>query len=236
MQNPFGTAGKSVREMAKRRRRIIYFILIIVIFLTVVGVIFLADRRNLPKVGGWALAILAFLYLLPSIADLFLKKPEKEYGQMKRGAVGEEQVGALLAQLDPKNYVVMHDQKSPYGNIDHIVYDSRGTIFLLETKSHSGTVTSVNGKLLLNNHNFEKDIIKQALDNAYWLKEKLEKDLGVNAWITVVLVFTNAFVAPGKPIKNVHCVNKLYLLKFIQRTKASSPTGMKLWEKKNYIF
>ncbi len=235
MQNQFGTAGKSVREMARQRRRTIYFILAIVTILTLADVIFLANNNNVRLIGGGAtLVILVLLYLLPSIADRFLKKPEKEYGQMKRGAVGEEVVGALLAQLGA-DYVVQHDTISPYGNIDHIVYDSRGNIFMLETKSHRGRVTAEGEKLLLNGHDFEKDILHQALNNSFWLKEKLEAKLGVQAWITPVLVFTKAFVTFRKPIKGVHYLHKKYLLEFILKNRASSPAGVKLWEIKRKV-
>ena len=124
----------------------------------------------------------------------------------------------------------MHDQVSPYGNIDHIVYDKRGNIFMLETKSHGRNVKAQGDQLLLNGHTFEKDIIGQSLANSFWLKEKIEAELKVKAWITPVLVFTNAFVEFGNPIKKVHYMNKKYLVPFLQRTNAGSPAGLKLWE------
>ncbi len=49
-------------------------------------------------------------------------------------------------------------------------------------------------------------------------------------FITLALVFTNAFVEFGKPIKGVYYTNKKYLVEFLQRTNAGSPAGLKLWE------
>jgi hypothetical protein len=109
MQNTFGTAGKSTRDMQMRRRRIIYIVMGVLTVITIAGAIFLANKQNWYRVGGWALLILIFLYLLPPIANRILKKPEKELAQFRRGAVGEEAVGALLAQLDPHIYLMMRD-------------------------------------------------------------------------------------------------------------------------------
>jgi len=50
-----------------------------------------------------------------------------------------------------------------------------------------------------------------------------------------VLVFTNAFVNFGKPVKGVYYLNKKYLLKLIAEHKAPSPAGLKLWEMRRRI-
>jgi hypothetical protein len=62
------------------------------------------------------------------------------------------------------------------------------------------------------------------------LKEKVETKLGLNAWILPVLVFTNAYVVPGKQIRGVNFMNKSFLLGFLKKTNASSAAGLKLWE------
>jgi hypothetical protein len=46
----------------------------------------------------------------------------------------------------------------------------------------------------MNGHDPEKDFIAQALSNTYWLKEKIDSLIDVQAWIVPILVFTNAFV------------------------------------------
>ena len=54
------------------------------------------------------------------------------------------------------DYMIMHDWTSPYGNIDHIVYDKTGNIFILETKSHYGKVTASGDQLLATGTHLKK--------------------------------------------------------------------------------
>lgn len=56
-----------------------------------------------------------------------------------RGALAEEQVGALLEQLPPEEWHVIHDASFGHGNVDHILIGPTG-IFTVETKSHPGPV------------------------------------------------------------------------------------------------
>lgn len=229
MNNQFGVAGKSTREGGRKKRGTAVGIAVFAIIAVLIGA-FLINNAKAFGLGGIAiLIILVGMRILPDIIDRPLTRALKQEKQYNRGAKGEEQVGDILAQLG-NDFVVMHDQVSPYGNIDHIVYDKRGNIFMLETKSHWGRVSAQGDQLLLNGHAFEKNIISQSLANSFWMKEKIEADLKVKAWITPVLVFTNAFVEFGKPIKGVYYTNKKYLLQFLQRTNTSSPAGKKLWE------
>ena len=117
----------------------------------------------------------------------------------------------------------MHDIESPYGNIDHIVIGKNAGIFLLETKAHGGKV-EVNGETLLVNGKLpEKDFIAQALRNSYWLRDEISQIVGDKPWITPILVFTNAFVPPTRPVKGVSIINKKYLLNFLQKPTDPTP-------------
>jgi hypothetical protein len=228
MTNQFGQAGKSTREGADKRRKTAIIIAIGAVLLAVIGCVVVNNPKAFGVGSGGVLLILAGMWLLLKFIDRPLTRLKKQERQYNRGARGEEQVGQLLSQLS-SNFVVMHDVASLYGNIDHIVYDNRGNIFMVETKSHGGRVASQGDQLLLNGHAFEKDIVGQCLANSIWMKEKIESRLKMKAWITPVLVFSNAFVEFGKPIKGVYYTNKKYLLQFLQRTNASSPAGAKLW-------
>ena len=84
-----------------------------------------------------------------------------------------------------------------------------------------------------NRYAFENFIIGEYLAKINHMKKKIGTRLKAIAWIKPVLVFTNAFVEFGKPIKGVYYTNKKFLLQFLQRTNASSPAGLKLWEMKN---
>lgn len=56
-----------------------------------------------------------------------------------RGAVAEEQVGALLDTLPPERWRVIHDASLGRGNVDHIAIGPPG-LFTIETKSHPGPI------------------------------------------------------------------------------------------------
>ncbi len=59
--------------------------------------------------------------------------------QRDRGAMAEEQVGALLDGLARERWRVVHDVSLGRGNVDHIVIGPPG-LFTIETKSHPGPV------------------------------------------------------------------------------------------------
>jgi len=96
---------------------------------------------------------------------------------------------------------VLHDIESPYGNIDHIVIGKNNGIFLLETKAHGGKVTIERGHTLGQREATEKDFIAQCLRNTYWLRDEVEKVVGLKPWISPILVFTNAFISATRPVK-----------------------------------
>ena len=59
--------------------------------------------------------------------------------RQNRGALAEEQVGALLDRLPRDRWRVVHDATLGRGNVDHIVIGPPG-VFTIETKSHPGPV------------------------------------------------------------------------------------------------
>ncbi len=66
-----------------------------------------------------------------------------------RGAMAEEQVGALLDGLPQEKWRVVHDVSLGRGNVDHIVIGPPG-VFTIETKSHPGPIRAsrVHGAML----------------------------------------------------------------------------------------
>jgi hypothetical protein len=79
-----------------------------------------------------------------------------------------------------------------------------------------------------------KDFIAQALNNTYWLKEKIGNTMNAQVWISPVLVFTNAFVERTVPIKGVTIINKKFLLNILQRSNAKGRNSA-LWENREKI-
>ncbi len=177
MWNLYRHAGRSTREEARKKRNNAIYYSLFAIAVIVIAYLLITNHKVLGLSGGVALVLLFIMWLAPDIFEKFLRKNKKQVRQYNQEAKGEEQVGELLAQLGD-DYIIMHDWTSPYGNIDHIVYDKTSNIFILETKSHFGKVTASGDQLLLNGHPFEKDIIHQALNNTFWVKEKWEPSWG----------------------------------------------------------
>lgn len=223
-----GQAGKSTREMASRRRRNAIIMAAVAMVMVIAVGLLLQNSKALGIGGIGVLILLMLLRIIPDIADSKVSKKKKEERRAVRGAIAEERVGDLLEQLG-EDYCVFHDIASPYGNIDHIVLGKHNGVFLIETKSHGGKVSVVEGKILVNGKQPEKDFIAQSLKNAYWLRDKLSKAIGEKVWITPVVVFTNAFVPPTKPVKGVHILNKKYLNLLIDKRKAPPEIATKLW-------
>ncbi len=222
-------AGLSTRKMAQKRRRTINLILLGVLIIGIVLALIIDNWKTLGLGGGTVLGLFLLLRLLPDLIDKPIKRRQKAKRRADRGAKAEEILGDLLSNLN-KDFLVLHDVSSPYGNIDHIVIGKNNGVFLLETKAHGGRVEVLPNRLLVNGKPPEKDFIKQTLRNTYWLRDEIEKVTGKKVWINAVIVFTNAFVPFEKPIKGIQVVNKKFLINLIeQRTKPSADSSM-IWE------
>jgi len=227
-------AGKSTRKMAQDRRRTTNLILIGALILAIILALTIQNWQALGLGGGAVLGLLILLRVLPDLIDKPIKRRIKEERRADRGAAAEEVVGDLLAGLGD-DFFVLNDIPSPYGNIDHIVIGKDRGVFLLETKAHGGKVEVTDDQLLVNGKLPEKNFIAQALKNAYWLRDEIEKVTGSKVWITPVVVFTNAFVQAGKPIKGVYTVNKKYLPNLLQRQARPGASLAKLWDAKQEL-
>lgn len=162
------------------------------------------------------------------------KKVDKLECRAVRGAVAEERIGDLLEGLG-EDFLVIHDVNSRFGNIDHVVLGKDCGIILIETKSHHGRVSFSEGTLFVNGKFPEKDFIQQTNRNIYWIRDQIGEVVGFKPWITSVIVFTNAFVEPHRPVKGVSVINKKFLRQFIQNKCKPSPQNLKLWEKREEI-
>jgi hypothetical protein len=119
-----------------------------------------------------------------------------------RGAMAEEQVGALLDALPHEKWRVVHDVSLGRGNVDHIAIGPPG-VFTIETKSHPGPVRAgrVHGAMLAQ---------AQAQGRAI-------------AWVTGVeaeplIVFSRAWVdRPGTRRKGVRILPARMLAGFLEK-------------------
>lgn len=223
-------AGRSTYELADRRRKNGLFVGIIILLVMIFLSLFVINPSLANSVGGGSiLIILALLYILRGFSENYLDKNKREEKRAIKGADAEVDIADTLNSLDSNEFVIFHDIKSPYGNIDHVVIKNTGGIFLIETKSHYGKVSVRNGSLLVNGKNPEKDFINQVLKNTLWLKERIEKKVGENTWIVPILVFSNAFVEYTAPIHGINILNIKYLIGFIQKNNSTSIGGKQFW-------
>jgi len=224
-------------ERRKKRRLINYSIL--VIFIAGICVILVLMAYNKTIVSHWGIlgalaamaAMLAVKLLLERIgksADSSVKFLKKREDDALRGAEGEEAVGRILETFAQARHVVLHDVKSPFGNLDHILLTESGKVFLIETKAHGGNVTLEKQTLLLNGQPAEKDFIKQAVSNTYWLKEELDRITGEDTWVNTIIVFTNAYVPKLYVVKNIAITNKRFLIENLSKMDRK-PTTANLW-------
>jgi hypothetical protein len=228
-------AGKSTREMAaKHRTTAIIIVLIGIVAIIVIGVI--SQNAKALGIGGMGVIVLLILarYFIPDMVKSQVNNKLKAEKRAIRGARAEEKIGEMLEKLN-QEYMVMHDVESPYGNIDHIVIGKNNGIFLVETKSHGGKVEVHEDTLFLNGKPTEKDFIAQALKNVYWLRDEIAQIIGAKPWITPIVVFTNAFIGPTKPIKGVNIVNKRYLNAILKMQSRQSSINTQVWEAREKI-
>ena len=226
-------AGASTREMERKRWNtgliinlagLVVAILILIVFLT--------NPKWIP--APVLLVLLVVVLVLPSFISRKVNQKLKESKRAGRGAVAEEKVGELLAELGP-DFLVLHDVECAYGNIDHLVIASNGAVFMIETKSHRGKVTVQDNVLLVNGRTPEKDFIAQSLRNSFWLRDQIEPFAGKKPWVTAVLVFTNGFVQVRGPVKGVIVTNKKYLLNTIQNAVRRAHALPGVWENRDEI-
>ncbi len=226
-----GGAGASTWAMAARRRRILIAVTIGGGALLIAAALLLGESRALG-IGGAGLLILALMIRLGSeLLDRIARRGERAVHRAERGAYAEEQVGRILEELGD-GFFVIHDLKSPYGNIDHLVITREGRIFLLETKSHPGRITAERDRLLLNGRSIEKDPVQQILRNILWLKGQLRELIGREPWIEGVVVFSRAFVPADLVVRGVRVQNIRYLRQTLQMAGRGDPA---LWEARERI-
>jgi hypothetical protein len=226
-------AGRSTRQMEQDRRQIANLTLVGAIILLILLAFIILKSNVLGFSGGVILIGLILMRVMPDLIPSFqhLKKAER---RAERGAIAEERVGDILATLG-EDFYVLNDIACPYGNIDHLVIGRNSGVFMLETKAHGGRIERLENGLLVNGKPPEKDFIAQALRNTYWLRDEIKKVTGWQAWITPLIVFTNAFVPAGRPVKGVQLINKKFLAGKLGQSERIDPLLMKIWEDKEKI-
>lgn len=183
-------------------------------------------------IAGWAFAMRKSAYApiaivllglsIPFIvkyANKMIDKLERDRLSFRKGATGEATIGYILERL-PDHYQVIHDVKTPSGNIDHVVVGPTGA-FVIDTKNWKGVVTGDgNGGLLLNGKSTPKSEIKNLTRTIMDLKDKIKVLNGMDPYIQGVLAFPSAHVdAKWGQTGHVHCVREEHLRDYISDSK-----------------
>lgn len=115
------------------------------------------------------------------------------------GAGGEYDVGTLLSRLPPE-FHVFNGVGFYGGDIDHIVVGPTG-IFVVETKSHGGTIAARQGRLYRNGVLLERDYLRQVKLESRYVRDRLGTEFVCG--IQPVLVFARASVRASRSIHGI---------------------------------
>ena len=130
--------------------------------------------------------------------------------------MAENRVGEALLELLLDGYVILNDIKYRYGNIDHVVIRPDGTFILIETKSHSGRVTTDGRRVLVNGRSLRTNPISQVMRSIRWIRDLAKRLYGKNPWMVAVLVFPNADVSVRHSVKHVNVLTLDSLVSFVR--------------------
>jgi nuclease-like protein len=168
---PVRAAGQHARAMQRRHAH--RAVAVIAAICAVVLIVGLASGLGWLTVAVEALAIAAMLlvdrYATPTI------------DRWRRGAQGEEHVGAILDGMHDDGWFAIHDVSVGHGNIDHIVIGPAG-VFTIETKSHPGRIKA-------------DRIESRMLKRAYAEAKLVERITGMK--VQPLLVFSRAYLIPA---------------------------------------
>jgi hypothetical protein len=223
-----GDGGICVRKMEAARWVAALFTLIVLF----AGIyLYNKNSKAIATLGLPVFLVVAvgFIYWVKAVGDK-AEVYSKRALDARRGAVAEEAVGNLLCEL-PAGYFVVHDFVSKRGNIDHIVISPKG-ILTVETKSHWGIVTCEGEMLKRNGKPFEKDFIKQAWAQAYFIRILLTRH-GISApKIQPVILFANADVQVRTQVRGVEIISRRYLPVYLGRVqnRVSAKEAEKIFE------
>jgi len=214
MAKIYGERSQYLVEQDRRYRKLAWYCLSLLVISLGYFLSLSKSRSTLTSIFvSVTLFIIVMLYIHKK-GEEFLNKSDNYY----HGRKGEYAIFYELKKLSD-DYLVFQDIKIPNvkGNIDFVALGPTG-IFAIEAKSHSGNISSIDGQLFINNHQFEKDVLKQTMQQALDLHDFILSKINKDYFINPILVFSNnrAFMKFGlKPINNVYIVQRDFLRKII---------------------
>ncbi len=145
-----------------------------------------------------------------------------------KGAGAEWVIGKELEKL-PFSYELIPDFNTGRGNIDHICIGETG-IFAIEVKAERGRITNNGNQILINNRPTERDFIKQARAEMFFLKDLLKEKTGKDYPVTGMLIFPNARIDIRHPIDGIWVGGRSFCKWLVERKPAVLLTDIEIDE------
>ncbi|MEM6453414.1 MAG: nuclease-related domain-containing protein [Cyanobacteria bacterium P01_D01_bin.105] len=126
-----------------------------------------------------------------------------------QGAQGEEDVAKAIASLRTGGWTIEYGLRlgKGLGDADIVCLSPQNRAYVIDVKSHRGTVVAEEQKLYrlmgAQKYPFEKDFLKQVMKQAFQVKQ--QKQL---KFVTPILAFSNAKVTLKGKIQGVYVVEK----------------------------
>jgi hypothetical protein len=145
----------------------------------------------------------------------------------------EQSFADLIA--DPgEGFKLIRNVVASNGTISYLILSDTGGVFPIDAPLYVGKIEFKHEQLLVNGLPPERDFIEISLQNAFWLRDKLEPVIGTKPWITPILVFPNASVSGVPPLKGVHVLSQKNLFTTLQAEAAKRSNSL-IWEKSEEI-
>ena len=161
----------------------------------------------------YGIFVVIALFLVIKGVDLW-----RSANRADQGARGEEDTAQELTELQRQGWQIEYGlQLSAGGDVDIFCVSPQGRAYIIDVKSHRGEVLS-NGKDLIRrvenvNRDFEKDFLKQTMQQAYKVKE--QKGL---SFVTPIVVFSQATVRVNQEkIRGVYVIEKAKLASLLRK-------------------
>jgi hypothetical protein len=127
-------------------------------------------------------------------------------GRRDKVATVQETLTCLPAEYLVFNGILYNDSE-----IHHVVFSRNKGLFVINTASGKGEVT-YNGSRLLVKGKPRSEVVKKILQDIFWLKSTIREQIGVDVYITPIVVFENAKVSVNGPIIGVRVMEPVSLV------------------------
>lgn len=190
------------------------------------------------KPNGLTWGVLTILFAIGLVVWLiYTQQNATSKRKLSRARNTSHQTEQSFADLiaDPGDgFKLIRNVVASNGTISYLILSDTGGVFPIDAPLYVGKIEFKREQLLVNGLPPERDFIEISLQNAFWLRDKLEPVIGTKPWITPILVFPNASVSGVPPLKGVHVLSQKNLFSTLQAEAAKRSNSL-IWEKSEEI-